>query len=228
MVFCCNIEEVMKSLKIVYNSSDWRLFIDSSKFSLKAVLLHIGNVYPSVPVAYSKTLKESYDSINIILKFISYKWKLCADFKVIAFLLGLQKGYTKYCCFICEWDSSAKALHYNKKEWPLRNNFTPGLKNISSMPLIDPRSVIIPPLHLQLGLVKSFIKTICKKSPNFSAFMASKFPSLSKAKILEGVLTGPQIRKLFLDNSLIDHLNDDETSCWNNIKDVCSNFLGMI
>ena len=231
MVFCSNIEEVMKSLKIVYSSSDWRLFIDSSKFSLKAVLLHIGNVYPSVPVAYSKTLKESYDSINIILKFISYekyKWKLCADFKVIAFLLGLQKGYTKYSCFICEWDSRPKALHYNKKEWPLRNNFTPGLKNISSMPLIDPRSVIIPPLHLKLGLVKSFIKTICKKSQNFSAFMASKFPSLSKAKILEGVLTGPQIRKLFLHNSLIDHLNDDETSCWNNIKDVCSNFLGMI
>ena len=127
MAFCYNFEEVMKRFKTVYNNSDLRLFIDSLKFSLMAVLLHIGNVYPSVPVACSKTLKESYDSINIILKFISYEkyqWKLCADFKVIAFLVGLQKGYTKCCCFICEWDSMVKALHY-KKKW--------------TMPLIDPK-----------------------------------------------------------------------------------------
>ena len=31
----------------------WRLFIDSSKRSLKAVLLYIGNQKPSIPIAHS-------------------------------------------------------------------------------------------------------------------------------------------------------------------------------
>ena len=33
---------------------------------------------------------------------------LCGDFKVIGILLGLQSGYTKYCCFLCTWDSRAR------------------------------------------------------------------------------------------------------------------------
>lgn len=43
-----------------YNPSEWRLFIDSSKESLKAVLLHNTNVYASIPVAYSVILDEDY------------------------------------------------------------------------------------------------------------------------------------------------------------------------
>ena len=31
--------------------------------------------------------------------------------------MGLQAGYTKYCCFLCEWDSRARNEHYLKKEW---------------------------------------------------------------------------------------------------------------
>jgi hypothetical protein len=34
-----------------------------------------------------------------------YKWNICGDLKVIALLLGVQLGYTKYCCSLCEWDS---------------------------------------------------------------------------------------------------------------------------
>jgi hypothetical protein len=44
-----------------------------------------------------------------------YKWNICGDLKVIALLLELQLGYrpTKYCCFLCEWDSRdrKKPLH---------------------------------------------------------------------------------------------------------------------
>ena len=29
---------------------------------------------------------------------------------MIALLLGLQQGFTKYCCFNCEWDSRARSL----------------------------------------------------------------------------------------------------------------------
>ena len=35
----------------------------------------------------------------------------CGDFKVISMILGQQGGYTKFPCFLCEWDSRAKAKH---------------------------------------------------------------------------------------------------------------------
>ena len=48
-----------------YDPNDWRLFIDSSKKSIKAVLLHIGNILPSVPIAYSTTMKETFSKPSI-------------------------------------------------------------------------------------------------------------------------------------------------------------------
>ena len=78
--------------------NEWRLFIGSSKRSLKAVLLHIGNKKPSIPIAHSAQLKESYDSIKILLNAIhysDYQWSLCGDLKVIGMLMELQGGFSK-------------------------------------------------------------------------------------------------------------------------------------
>ena len=44
------------------------LFIDSSKVSLKAVLKHNGNNHPSIPLAHAVHMKESYASIQGLLK----------------------------------------------------------------------------------------------------------------------------------------------------------------
>jgi len=91
------------------------LCTDSSKVSLKAVLLHNGNRYPSVPLAHAANMKESYESTKLLLgkiKYDKFNWKLCGDLKVVALLLWMQLGYTKYCCFLCEWDSLNKKNHY--------------------------------------------------------------------------------------------------------------------
>ena len=45
LCYCTDIQSLFQEIGIVYAASDWRLFIDSSKQSLKAVLLHNGNVY---------------------------------------------------------------------------------------------------------------------------------------------------------------------------------------
>ena len=47
-------------------------FIDSSKVSLKAVLLHNGNVLPSIPVARAFGIKESDDSMKQLLQNTKY------------------------------------------------------------------------------------------------------------------------------------------------------------
>jgi len=50
-------------------------------------------------------MKESYESMKLLLgkiKSDEFKWKLFGDLKVVALLLGMQLGYTKYCCLLCE------------------------------------------------------------------------------------------------------------------------------
>ena len=41
--YCTDIDGLMSSLGVEHNVEEWRLFIDSSKTRLKAVLLHNGN-----------------------------------------------------------------------------------------------------------------------------------------------------------------------------------------
>jgi len=83
----------MQTLNIDHNPLDWRLLIDSSKLSLKALLLHSGNTLPSIPVGHSVHNKESYENMKILVEAINYdefKWQICGDLKAIALLLGLR------------------------------------------------------------------------------------------------------------------------------------------
>jgi len=64
LVNCTDIEGLMHTLSINHNPLDWRLFIDSSNLSLKAVLLHSGNTLPSIPVGHSMH-NESYENVKI-------------------------------------------------------------------------------------------------------------------------------------------------------------------
>ena len=78
------------------------MFIDSNKTSPKGVLLHNGNEFSSISVAYASHLKECYEVVKMLLLEINYPadcWSICSAFKVIAILLLLQAEYTKYCCF---------------------------------------------------------------------------------------------------------------------------------
>ena len=107
-VFCPNVEGLLLAMGVPnYNPSDWRLFIDSSKRSLKCVLLHYGNIFGSIPIGYSVKLKEEYNNVKEILEIINYSahdWVICVDLKMVNFLLGQQFGFTKYPCFLCYWD----------------------------------------------------------------------------------------------------------------------------
>ena len=128
LVACTDIDGLMQTLNINHNPVDWRLFIDSSKLSFKTLSLHNGNTRPSIPVGHSVHIKEQYENMKIPMEAISYdklKWQICA------LLLGLQQGFTKYCCFICKWDSKAQSLHYSRKDWHFLE--TEGLKTMSSL-----------------------------------------------------------------------------------------------
>lgn len=75
----------------IYTAEQWRLFIDSSKRSLKAVLLHNTNVYAPIPIAHSVVLKEEYFNIKRVLEKINYvqnNWQICGDPKIASMILG--------------------------------------------------------------------------------------------------------------------------------------------
>lgn len=226
--FCNNIDALMQELGFNHNPKEWRLFIDSSKTSLKAVLLHNGNKRPSIPLAHSTTSKETYQSMSTILNLVQYKrylWHICGDLKVVAILLGLQGGFTKYCCFLCLWDSRAVQSHYNVKQWQQRDSFVPGKYNVKFEALVDPKLVILPPLHIKLGLIKQFVKALDKDGECFK-YLKNKFPKLSDAKIREGIFVGPQIRKLFKDQNFQEKMNNLELAAWTSFSQICANFLG--
>ena len=228
LFYCNDIFELIHTLVGKYDPNDWRFFIDSSKKSIKAVLLHIGNILPSVPIAYSTTMKETFQNLQFMLKKIRYSehnWLICADLKVIAILTGLQLGYTKYCCFLCLWDSKARSEHYVRKQWPPRLVSHPGQHNIANISLVPQEKIILPPLHIKLGLFKQFVKAFNKESPVFQ-FLQKVFPHLSEAKIKEGVFVGPQIRKLILNKEFDKILHGNELDAWVSFKKVCTDFLG--
>jgi len=111
LVSCNNVEGIQQELGCAHNPEEWQIFLDSSKFILKMVLLHNGNIHLSVPTAHSVHMKQMYENIDLLLKAISYSkygWKIHGDLKVIGLFLGIQFGYTKFCCFLCEWTAQQK------------------------------------------------------------------------------------------------------------------------
>lgn len=226
--YCHDVSGLFEEFGEPYISSEWRLFIDSSKLSLKAVLLHQGNDKPSIPVAHAVNMKETYETMALLLNLIKYnehRWKICSDLKVVAMLAGLQQGYTKYMCFLCKWDSRARNQHYIRQDWPERTNFTIGVANVKYKPLVDQEQIILPPLHIKLGLFKNFVKALQKDGPAFQ-YLKSIFPNLSDAKIKEGVFVGPQIKKLLNDATFSTVLTPDEENAWKAFQRIVANFLG--
>ena len=48
------------------------------------VLLHNGNKFPSFSFSHAANMKESYESMTLLLgkiKYDEFKWKLCGNFK---------------------------------------------------------------------------------------------------------------------------------------------------
>ena len=229
LCYCNNVNGLFENLSQVHSPRDWRLFIDSSKRSLKAVLLRIGNQKPCIPIAHSVHLNETHENMKILPDAIDYKthqWNICGDLKVIGMLMGMQTGFTKPCCFLCLWDSSAMNEHYVKRDWMLRTEYEPGASSVHHIPLVDPDKIFLPPLHIKLGLMKNFVKALGKTESAGFQYLVEKFPKISAAKLKEDVFVGPQIREVLKDHRFEESFTSDEKEAWKAFVWVCRNFLG--
>ena len=173
-------------------------------------------------------MKEDRESVKILLELIRYNnhnWDVCKDFKMIAFLLGLQGGYTKHSCFLCLWNSRADDQHYVVKNWPPREELTPGFHNVLNPPLIERSKILLPLLHIKLGLAKQFVKSLKPTSHAFR-YIRQMFPSLSEAKVKGGIFVGPQIRRMLASEELEEQMSDLERNAWQAFRMIVEGFLG--
>ena len=115
-------------------------------------------------------------------KYDEFKWELYSDLSVVELLHRMELGYTKYCCFLCEWDSRYKKNHYVNKLWTKRTSLTPGEKKAVSPPLVLPEKIFLPLSRIKLGLMKYFVKGMDKTSRGFE-YLRNKFPNVSDTNI---------------------------------------------
>ncbi|GBN13446.1 hypothetical protein AVEN_116186-1 [Araneus ventricosus] len=173
-------------------------------------------------------MNETYETLKHMLFSIEYSkhsWHICADLKVIAVLVGLQAGYTKFCCFPCQWDSRDSKKHYIKKVWPKRQLFIPGVKNEENEPLVASEKILLHPLHIKLGLMKNFVKAMDCGGSGFQ-YLCLKFPKVSEAKIKEGIFVGSQFRQLMKDPVFESKLTKKKAAACTSFKEIAKNFFG--
>ena len=171
-VYCHNIASLLQAMTCiqVYDPTEWRLFIDSSKTSLKCILLHKCNRYASIPIGHSVHLKKTYKNMKILLTKIKYdehKWMLCGDLKVLSMLMG-QQGVYQIPMFLCLCDSRATNKHRIYEQWPKINEFTVGEKNIGNESLVPPDKVVLPPIRIKLGSMKQYVKSLDNAASTFA------------------------------------------------------------
>jgi hypothetical protein len=58
----------MGELQLQHVTEQWRLFTDSPKVSMTAILIYNGNKPPTVTLAHAVNMKESYINIQSLLK----------------------------------------------------------------------------------------------------------------------------------------------------------------
>jgi len=68
---CNDVEGIVKELGCTHKPEEWRIFSDSSKFILKAVLLYNGNTHLSIPIVHSVHMQGNVREYGFALE--SYK-----------------------------------------------------------------------------------------------------------------------------------------------------------
>lgn len=136
------------------------------------------------------------------------------------FLLEQQLEFTKYSCFICMLYS------IYMKGWILREELVLcRAKNLINNLLVNRDRILFQPLHIKLGLINQFTKTLDKDGGCFS-YLCYAFPGLTLKKLKVGPLEVPQICQLIRGYDFENLKNKVELKAWRGFVLVVKNFHG--
>jgi len=80
---------------------------------------------------------------------------------------------------------------------------------LENQPLVELSKILLPSMHLKLGLTTNSVKAMNQEEAAFS-YLREKFPRLSETKLKEGIFIGPQIRDLIKEEYFYKLLQGDE------------------
>jgi len=100
-----------------------------------------------------------------------------------------------------------------------RSSYVPGTKNVCQTPIVDSSKIILLLLHIKLGLMKNFVKAMNKSGEGFK-HLQNLFPTISFAKLNEGIFIGPDFKKVITDSLFIGKLDELERNAWISFVEV--------
>jgi len=165
----------------------------------------------SVPLAHSAHMEDDIRS--------EHQNPLECNFKMVAFLVGLQGGFIKFQCCLCLLESRNTALHCKKSSWPPRTSYENRSYNMKQQPLVDAAKILMPPLNIKLGLIKQFVKQVDTEGEAFKQIQ-ELYPKLSEAKIKAGVFVAPEVKRMIAFSEMLSKVEQTAWACF-----VCG-FLG--
>lgn len=98
-----------------------------------------------------------------------------------------------------------------------------GQRNVINEALVSRDKIILPPLHIKLGLMKQFVKALDKDGPCF-VYIGRKMPGISAEKLKAGIFDGPQIRQLVKDPEFVNSMSPVESRAWKSFVQVITKF----
>ena len=90
---------------------------------------------------------------------------------------------------------------------------------------IKDSKIILPPLHIKLGIMKQFVKALNKDGDCFK-YICTKFPGSTIEKLKACIFDGPQIRTLINYCDFPNYMNEKESCAWSTFVETVKNFLG--
>lgn len=136
---------------------------------------------------HSTEYEEDYKPLDNLMKLIKYtehNWKICCDLKVVRLLCGLKGGRPNYPCFSCNWHSRSDGWESQKQPG---QNPEIGIMHTCQVEVND---VLIPPLHIKLGLVQKFLEVVLKSNTKaFDCLKNGQFKKRTNDKIYAGMYT---------------------------------------
>jgi hypothetical protein len=99
------------------------------------------------------------------------------------------------------------------------------MHNVILEALLPREKILLPPLHIKLGLLKQFVKAL---DPNSAAlhYIRKMFPHLSDVKVKRSIFTGSKIREMLAARDLEQTMIVVERNAWEAFRMVVTYFLG--
>ena len=136
---------------------------------------------------------------------------------------GYASGLLKVLLFSLFVDSLAVSQHYKQKDWGSRSTFVPSEHCLKENPLVDMNKVLLPPLHIKLGLMMNFVKALHRNGAAFQLLCSQVLVLLSSKRASFSDLRSEKCWRILILRIFLTYRN---LRAWEAFKSVCSGFLG--